>query len=102
MNDISPKSHKKWLIGGLHSDVKIWTIDQVSDRLQNRQTSSLALTNECLDKISKQNPRLNLLITMTTERARKTATESDKRVRASKRLSRLDGVPVAVKDYFFI
>jgi aspartyl-tRNA(Asn)/glutamyl-tRNA(Gln) amidotransferase subunit A len=78
------------------------TIDRISDRLQNRQTSSIAITNECLDNIAKQNPRLNLFITVTGEKARKAAAESDERIVSSKRWSKLDGVPLAVKDNFFI
>jgi aspartyl-tRNA(Asn)/glutamyl-tRNA(Gln) amidotransferase subunit A len=80
------------------------TIQLVSEQIATGKISSSLLTDELLKKIFNLNQRINLFITITDEKARKSAKETDKRVASpSKRvISRLDGIPIAIKDNFFI
>jgi aspartyl-tRNA(Asn)/glutamyl-tRNA(Gln) amidotransferase subunit A len=78
------------------------TIDAISNELDRGKLSSSSLTEECLKRILEFNPKMRLFITITEDRARTRAKESDNRIADSKKLGRLDGVPVAIKDNFFI
>ena len=71
------------------------TIKKASEKLKKGEITSVELTKVCLEKIKKENPKINAFITVTEDLALKQAEESDKR---AKKLSLLDGIPIAVKD----
>jgi aspartyl-tRNA(Asn)/glutamyl-tRNA(Gln) amidotransferase subunit A len=81
---------------------KLLSIDQISSELAERKVSSASLVEEDLRRISELNSKMRLFITITSERARSAAKESDRRIASFKKLGRLDGVPIAIKDNFFI
>ena len=74
------------------------TIKEASRALKNKEISSLELTKECLEKAIKANKYLNAFITILEKEAIKAARDSDKRIAQNKRLSEIDGVPLAIKD----
>lgn len=78
------------------------TIEQISEELNGRKISSSVLVEEDLRRIHDVNPQMKLFITITADKARGSAKQTDARVATSKRLGRLDGIPVAIKDNFFI
>src|SRR5487761_956724 len=86
---------------GMQED-ELLTIDQISEEMNERKISSSVLVEEDLRRIYDLNPQMKLFITITAELARASARQSDARLTASKRLGRLDGMPVAIKDNFFI
>ncbi len=86
---------------GMQED-ELLTIDQISKEMNERKISSSVLVEEDLRRIYDLNPQMKLFITITAELARASARQSDARLTASKRLGRLDGIPVAIKDNFFI
>lgn len=81
---------------------KLRTVEQISERFLERTTSPTTLTNEYLERIAEQNRRLDLYITVTEDLARRSANESNKRFLSSNGVGRLDGIPIAIKDNFFI
>ena len=58
----------------------------------------IAVTQAYLDRIARENPRLNAYVTVTVEAAREGASASAARWRAGKPVSAIDGAPIAVKD----
>ncbi len=74
------------------------TILQAHKKLKNKETSSVELTKAVLDRIKKTDNKINAFITVTEKEALKQAEEADKRIKTGKMLSKLDGIPVALKD----
>jgi hypothetical protein len=60
------------------------------------------VTRACLDRIEGLGRRLNCFITVLGGPALKAAEESERRHKAGSPLGPLDGVPIAVKDVFYI
>ncbi len=58
----------------------------------------VAVTEAYLDRIARENPRLNAYVAVTAEAAREAAAASSARWRAGRPASPIDGAPVAVKD----
>ncbi len=58
----------------------------------------VAVTQAYLDRIARENPRLNAYVAVTAEAAREAAAASAARWRAGKPVSAIDGAPIAVKD----
>lgn len=74
------------------------TIEEVAKGLEEKRFSSLDVTKDCLDSIKAQEKDINAFITITDELAIKQAKESDARRTKGQSLSKLDGVPIAIKD----
>ena len=58
----------------------------------------IVVTEAYLERIERENPRLNAYIAVTAEGAREAASASAARWRAGKPASAIDGAPIAVKD----
>jgi aspartyl-tRNA(Asn)/glutamyl-tRNA(Gln) amidotransferase subunit A len=71
---------------------------QIAAQLDRQETSSRALTEASLAAIERLNPRLGAFITVMADQALAEADAADARRRAGNPLSRLDGVPIGVKD----
>jgi len=78
------------------------TIRALSEAYSAGSLSPVAATRACLDRIEDVGHRLNCFITVLGDSAMKAATESERRHRAGTPLGPLDGVPIAVKDVFYI
>ncbi len=57
-----------------------------------------AVTDSYLDRIARENPRLNAYVSVTADIAREAAAASAARWRAGRPASAIDGAPIAVKD----
>ena len=75
------------------------TIQQMRERLQSGATTSVALTETCLQRIEETDKRLNAFITLCREEALAAAQQADQR-RAAGEDAPLLGIPLAVKDIF--
>ncbi len=62
------------------------------------RTDPVAALDACLDRIARLDPALNTMVATGAEAARAAARDSAARFRAGMPLSRLDGVPMTVKD----
>jgi aspartyl-tRNA(Asn)/glutamyl-tRNA(Gln) amidotransferase subunit A len=74
------------------------TILEAGQALRSRTVSCLELTDQCLDHISKLNPRLNAFITVTAESARTQAQMLDSELANGRNRGPLHGIPIAHKD----
>ncbi|MCL2817518.1 MAG: aspartyl/glutamyl-tRNA amidotransferase subunit A, partial [Clostridiales bacterium] len=74
------------------------TLRQLADALDKKELSGLEITEAYLRRIEEEDPLLRVYITVTAEKAREQAAAADRRRGEGRPLSRLDGVPAALKD----
>jgi aspartyl-tRNA(Asn)/glutamyl-tRNA(Gln) amidotransferase subunit A len=74
------------------------TLEEASERVRRKQISSEELTEACLQRIDRLNPRLNAFITVTRDEAVAQARELDAELRGGRWRGPLHGIPVALKD----
>jgi aspartyl-tRNA(Asn)/glutamyl-tRNA(Gln) amidotransferase subunit A len=74
------------------------SIGQISELLRKGSLSPVELTEDCLARIEKQNPRLNAFINVTAESARAQARTAETEIRRGDWRGPLHGVPLALKD----
>src|SRR5215469_9111526 len=84
--------------GAEPEDVTAWTLKTASERLRRKAVTSLELTQGCLNRIERTNPKVNAFITITAESAVATARERDAEMQRGKWRGPLHGVPIALKD----
>src|SRR5712692_8526640 len=73
-------------------------IRQISELLRKGSLSPVELTEDCLARIEKLNPRLNAFITVTADPARAQARTAEAEIRRGNWRGPLHGVPLALKD----
>jgi Asp-tRNA(Asn)/Glu-tRNA(Gln) amidotransferase A subunit family amidase len=74
------------------------TVWELSELLAKREISSEELTLCCLSQIEKQEPEIGAYITVTADRALRSAAETDKKRKTGEPLSILAGIPAAIND----
>src|SRR5215469_8399693 len=84
------------------SSSELWwlTISEISHLLRNRRLSPVELTEVCLKRIARLNPKLNAFITVTEDSALDEAREAEAEIQAGRWRGALHGVPIALKDLF--
>ena len=75
------------------------SLRELASALENKQISSLELTDLFLGRIAQHNPRINAFVTIDAEKSRAAAKAADA-TRAAGNAGPLTGVPVAHKDIF--
>ena len=75
------------------------SLKQLSERLINREISSVELTTEFLRRIGKLNPQYNAFITVDEEKSLAQARHADQKIAAGE-VGPLTGIPIAHKDIF--
>lgn len=75
------------------------SLKQLSERLINREISSVELTTEFLRRIGKLNPQYNAFITVDEEKSLAQARHADQKIAAGE-VGPLTGIPIAQKDIF--
>ncbi len=66
--------------------------------IRDKQVSPTEVLDAHIARIEEVNPRLNALVTLTLDRARAAAAESEARIARGETLGALEGVPVSIKD----
>ncbi len=74
------------------------TLTQAAEQIRARKLSPRELTQECLSRIERLNPKLNAFITVTAELALDQARKAEAEVMAGRRRGPLHGIPIALKD----
>jgi aspartyl-tRNA(Asn)/glutamyl-tRNA(Gln) amidotransferase subunit A len=74
------------------------SIVELSSLLASGGISSLDVTEQCLERISEDNGRLNAFITILADQARADARQADAEIAAGRRRGPLHGVPISLKD----
>lgn len=78
------------------------TIRDLAKAFETQSASPVTITEETLRRIERLNPRINCYITVLRDSALSEAERSEKRFKEGKQCGPLDGVPIAVKDLFYI
>ena len=74
------------------------TIDELRAALAQRATTSVALTERCLERIVALNPRLNAFIMVTADAALEAARAADAARARGDATGPLHGIPISIKD----
>ena len=82
-NDLSLTSQPAW---------------QLSEMLNQRQVSSVELTQAFLDRIAEVNPKINAYVTVADEAALAQARQADAAIAKGARRGPLHGLPISIKD----
>ena len=77
-----------------------FTIAQASALIAARKLSPVELTQICLERTAKLDPKINAFILHTPERALAEARAAEARVMAGRARGPLDGIPIAHKDIY--
>ena len=75
------------------------SISQAQEGLKKKKFSSVELVNSSLEKIKKNNPKINAFLTVCEKEALEQAAQADKE-RSAMDKKPLSGIPIAVKDIF--
>ncbi len=78
------------------------TVEALCRLLDRGETTSVNIVKAYLESIALQNKNINAFLEVFEEEALKEAAASDARRAAGKPLSRLDGIPIAIKDNIVI
>ena len=74
------------------------TLEETSNKLKNKEISSVEITKEYLDRMD-QHKSLNAYITQTPDLALESAKKADEQI-ANDNARKLEGIPLAIKDLF--
>ena len=74
------------------------TLSSVADRLQSGEIPSLELTEKILQRAEKLNPSIHAFNEILAQTAQAEAKASDERRKKGRPWSKIDGVPIAIKD----
>jgi aspartyl-tRNA(Asn)/glutamyl-tRNA(Gln) amidotransferase subunit A len=77
---------------------EVFTIAAASEQMRTGKLSPVELTEQCLARIERFNPRLNAFITVTADLAREQARTAEREIRDGKWRGPLHGLPIALKD----
>ncbi len=75
-------------------------VTELAARLRAGTTTSLELTEACLERIRRDSPRFNAFETVTADLARREARAADAELRAGRARGPLHGIPYGAKDLF--
>ncbi len=78
------------------------TIKELAAAYRNKSASPISVLDEMLHRIDELNPIINCYISVLRDSARSDAEQSEARFNKGVPLGPLDGVPIAVKDIFYI
>lgn len=82
------------------TDLVRLTATEAAERVRQGSVSALDLVNACLARIEQVNPRLNAVVSMRADEARRDAERADAARAAGAPLGPLHGVPMTIKDSF--
>lgn len=76
----------------------MWTISQSAKAIREGRLSSIALLDQCLERIDRHEAQVRAWVLVDRERARAEATERDRELRQGHDRGPLHGIPVGIKD----
>jgi aspartyl-tRNA(Asn)/glutamyl-tRNA(Gln) amidotransferase subunit A len=82
------------------SDATWLSITEASHLIRDKKVSPVELTQSCLRRIERLNPKLNAFITVTAESALAQAREAEAEIKGGHWRGPLHGIPIALKDLF--
>ena len=82
------------------SGVTSLSLSQASQLVRSKKLSPAELTEACLERIERLNPKLNAFITVTSESALAEARTAEREIQQGHWRGPLHGIPLALKDLF--
>jgi aspartyl-tRNA(Asn)/glutamyl-tRNA(Gln) amidotransferase subunit A len=82
------------------TDLSTWSLGEAARLVRDRKISPVELTQRCLARIERLNPKLNAFITVTAESALAQAREAESEIQRGHWRGPLHGIPIALKDLF--
>jgi aspartyl-tRNA(Asn)/glutamyl-tRNA(Gln) amidotransferase subunit A len=82
------------------SDITWLSLNDASRLVKDKKISPVELTQRCLKRIERLNPRLNAFITVTAESALAQARQAETAIQGGHWRGQLHGIPIALKDLF--
>src|ERR1700760_5082729 len=79
-------------------DITLKSASELAGAIRSKQLSSKAIVDAHLDQIAEVNPKLNAIVQLTADSARKEADEADAALARGEIKGPLHGVPVTIKD----
>ncbi len=86
--------------GAQASDATWLSLSEASRLVRDKKISPVELTQSCLKRIERLNPKLNAFITVTAESALAQAHEAESEIKGGHWRGPLHGIPIALKDLF--
>src|ERR1700753_2196211 len=83
---------------GTESDITSKSASELADAIRSKKLSSKAIVEAHLEQIAKVNPKLNAVVQLTADSARKEADEADAAIARGEIKGPLHGVPMTIKD----
>src|ERR1700722_13242783 len=83
---------------GTDNDITMKSAGELANAIRSRQLSSKGIVEAHLEQIAKVNPKLNAVVQLTADSARKEADEADAALARGDIKGPLHGVPVTIKD----
>jgi aspartyl-tRNA(Asn)/glutamyl-tRNA(Gln) amidotransferase subunit A len=76
------------------------SLTEAAQLVRSKKISPVELTEVCLRRIERLNPKLNAFITVTAESAMQQAREAEAEIQKGRWRGQLHGIPIALKDLF--
>ena len=76
------------------------TATDLAEPIREKKASAIEIVDAHLEQIANHNPKLNAIVTLDLENARKRALEADVALAKGENWGPLHGVPVTIKDVF--
>ncbi len=76
------------------------TIIELNNKIEQKTITPSQILQECSQEIDRAEDELNAFVTVLPKESLEAAKKSGKRAELGKRLSKLDGIPVGIKDVF--
>ena len=78
--------------------VAFWPITQLAELIRTRKATAVELTEMYLARLKRYNPKLNCVVTLTSERALEQASQLDREISSGRYRGLLHGIPWGAKD----
>jgi amidase len=82
----------------MNNDITMKSASELANAIRSKQLSSKSIVDAHLEQIAKVNPKLNAVVQITADSARKEADEADAALARGEIKGPLHGVPVTIKD----
>jgi len=85
-------------LGSSPEDLAFASVYELSELLRTRKITSTDLTRLALDRLTRHDPTLHCIVTLTQELALEQAAQADREMQAGQYRGRLHGIPYGLKD----
>jgi Asp-tRNA(Asn)/Glu-tRNA(Gln) amidotransferase A subunit family amidase len=97
-NKFKASSPKRVKVPDNFDDLAFYSVRELAGLVRTRKVTSMQLTEMYLRRLKKYGPKLECVVTLTEELARKEAKKADDEIAAGKYRGLLHGIPYGVKD----